>query len=162
MAKSKTAINGGKNWKHILTEGVMNEAHKGICIFIVAVIVFLCVGFGAGYYFGNRSTVRETGQSDNEFREQLEVKQARIDELEAERNYFGTLVSDACRDIGGTVDRVSRYNNDALTTAGDIRATAGLIREAVKELEASELYFRKLANRLSGGEYRSGIEQITP
>jgi hypothetical protein len=135
---------------------LMNEKNKGICIFIIITVVFFCSGFFSGYYFGNRSTVREIGQSDNEFREQLEVKQRRIDELEAERNYFRDMVSDACGNIIGTVDRISGYNNDALQTAGDIRTTAGLIREAVKELENSELYFRELATRLSGSEYRTG------
>jgi hypothetical protein len=133
----------------------MNEKNY---IFIVAGISLLCIGFCSGYYFGNRSTVRETGQSNNEFREQLEIKQRRINELEAERNYFGDMVSDACRDIIGTVDRVSGYNNDALKQAGDIRTTAGLIREAVKELEASRLYFRELANRFSSSEYRTRDE----
>jgi chromosome segregation ATPase len=133
----------------------MNEKNY---IFIVIIIVLVIAGFCTGYYFGNRSTVRETGQSDNEFRAELEVKQRRIDELEAERNYFRNMVSDACRDIGGIIDRISGHDNDALQTAGDIRATAGLIQEAVKKLENSELYFRELANRLSGGEYHSRNE----
>jgi hypothetical protein len=133
----------------------MNEKNY---IFIVVIIVLVIAGFCSGYYLGNRSVVRSVGQPDNEARAELEAKQRRIDELEAERNYFGDLVFDAIGSIIGTVDRISGYNNDDLQTIGDIRATAGLIREAVKELENSKLYFRELANRLSGGEYHTGNE----
>jgi flagellar basal body-associated protein FliL len=42
----------------------MNETNKGICIFIVVIILFVCAGFGAGYWFGSHVIGRtNTGNS---------------------------------------------------------------------------------------------------
>jgi hypothetical protein len=127
-------------------------------IFFLLIIVFISFSFGAGYYYGNRSAIREVGQPNDEFRKQLEDKQRRIDELEIRLSSIRNMVSDVSGSICGTVDRISGQIDFALNQSSDIGTTVRLIREAVKELEASELYYRELANRLSGSEYHSGSE----
>jgi len=135
----------------------MNEKnHIGLIIALFAIA--MSASFGAGYWFCHRANAGQAGSADNEFRAESEVKQRRIDELEARYNDLRSLVSDGVRDIGGTVERVSGYVDLALQQSSDIRATVSLIREAVKELENSERYFRELAVRLSDGKHNSGSE----
>ena len=135
----------------------MNEKNT-ICLIIALFFVIMCAGFCAGYWFRSRTDVRPAGPTDNEFRAESEAKQRRIDELEAQLGDFRNLVSDGFRDIGGIVERISGEIDSAARETGDIRKTVGLIREAVKELENSERYFRGLADSIPGGERHSGGE----
>jgi hypothetical protein len=138
--------------------GCMNEK---VNFYIVVILVIVAVAFGgAGYYAGYRLSVRQAGQSDNEIREQLEIKQARIDELETRLADVGIVVSDVVGDISGAVGRISGHIDIAVESSGDIRITTRELREAVKILEDGKRYFRELAARLSGGEL--DFEQISP
>ena len=125
----------------------MNEK-SSFWITIALLIFAMSASFGAGYWFGARSTVQPAGPADYEFGKQLEDKQRTIDRLEAELDDLGGLVSDGFRNVIGIVDRVSGQIDAVLQQGGDIRATVGLIREAVKELENSERYFRGLADSI--------------
>jgi len=134
---------------------MMNEKNH-IVLIIALFAIAVSASFGAGYWL--RSTVQQAGQSDNEFRAELEAKQGRINELEARLGDLGNLVSDGFGNVIGTVGRVQGYVDLALEQSGDIRTTVNLIREAVKELENSERYFRELASRLSDSQRNSGGE----
>ena len=125
----------------------MNEKNN-LCLIIALFVITMFASFGAGYWFGSRPVVQSAGTTGDEFGKQLEDKQKRIDELEAELDDLGGLVSDGFRNVIGIVDRVSGQIDAVLQQGGDIRATVGLIREAVKELENSERYFRGLADSI--------------
>jgi hypothetical protein len=135
--------------------GCMNEK-KLVIVCVVGLFFIAAASFGTGYYAGHRLSVRQAGQADNEFREQLEIKQARIRELEARLADVGIMVSDAFGNVSGVVDGVQRRIDNALQEAGGIRETVGIIRDAVKDLEDGKRYFRELAARLSGGELDFG------
>jgi hypothetical protein len=138
----------------------MNEKAVVIPHFMVFLFLFAfsCAAFGAGYYVCYRTTVQPAGQSDDEFGKQLADKQRRIDELETRLGDIGSMVSDGFGNVSRTVGRISGQIDYALNEAGDVRTTISLLREAVKELEKSELYYRRLADRVSGNEHNSGSE----
>jgi len=135
----------------------MNEKTY-FCLIAVLFVFFFFAGFGTGYRFRSRPDVQPAGPTDNEFGKQLVDKQRRIDELETRLGDLRGLVSDGFTNISGTVERVSGQIDVALQQSGDIRATIGLIREAVKELENSERYFRGLADSIPNGKSDSAGE----
>jgi ABC-type transporter Mla subunit MlaD len=135
----------------------MNESKKNN-IFCIVIVLFFLFSFSTGYYVGHRLSIQQTGQSDNEFRDQLADKQRRIDELETRLNEFRGMVSDGFRNVSGAIDRISEQVDIATKQAGDIRATANSLREAVKILENSRDYFRELSISLFGGEHDTGSE----
>jgi len=125
----------------------------------ITVIVMLCViiaSFGAGYAVGYRRTVQQIGQSDNEFRAELESEQRRVAELEAELVVIRSMVSNAFVGIGGAITRAEGRIEYAINEVDDIRETVGIIRAAVKDMENSLRYFRELVARLSNSEHNTG------
>jgi chromosome segregation ATPase len=127
---------------------------RNFTIFIFCICAALLC-FWSGYYVRYRSAIRQAGQSDNEFRTQLENKQRRIDELEARLGELGDLVSDGFANVSGTVERISVQVDDAIKQTGDIRATVRVLRETAKELETSRDYFRRLSGRVDNIKYNN-------
>lgn len=125
--------------------------------FIVAFAACL-IGLFAGYFFGNRSAVRQAGLAADAARVESEAQQRRIDQLEARLGYFGELVRDGFGSVRGTVDRVSREIDDAITTTSDIRATVRQIREAVKGLDDIRAISNRSIDSVNSSERATGSE----
>jgi len=137
--------------------GSTYEEATNRCV-IVIVLCVIIASFVTGYIIGNRNgqSVRQTGQPDSEFRAELESKQRRIDELEAELIVLRDLVSNAFGYLSGAIEGAERRIEYALGEVGDIRETIGIIRAAVKDLENSLRYYREFVARFNNDECDTG------